>query len=60
MWVISIPAGLLIGFLTSKIFPFPANQFDDKHTFHGVTYADDVAEFDNVQQVEKSVEMKAN
>jgi len=44
VWVIAIPAGLLIGFLTSKLFKdYPAHQFDDKHTFHGVTYAEDVA-----------------
>ena len=56
VWAVSIPAGLLIGYLTSKLFKnYPANQFDDKHTFHGVTYADDVAQFDKAQS--KTIEV---
>ena len=44
-WGISIPMGLLFGFITSNL-PMPKVQFDDKHTFEHCKYDDNMGVYD--------------
>lgn len=43
-WAISIPSGLLFGFIASRL-PMPEKQFDDTVNFVHVEYGDDTAKF---------------
>jgi len=43
-WIISIPTGLICGYIASRL-PMPSKQFDDTVNFAHVHYGDDTAKF---------------
>ena len=58
-WIISIPTGLIFGFLASRL-PMPSKQFDDTPHFAHVHYGDNTGDYNAKVNPKEGVELTSH